>query len=112
MTITNQEMSAYSFLKEMAEDSYFPPRLVEKGQSILAGLCESIEATKPTSLPELYALTHLATEQFNVLGEEFEREGSEIETAARENIGSDIFEIAKAYGFAADIEELIAQREW
>jgi hypothetical protein len=38
---------------------------------------------------------------------------SEIETAAREAIAHDFDVIAGAYGFAdADIEELIATRDW
>lgn len=112
MAITNSKLSAYAFLKEMAEDPYFPPPLVEKGQRILVALCEEIETVRPQALDDLYALTHRATEAFNALGEELEEAGSEIETAARENIGGDIFAIAQAYGFDADIEELIAPREW
>ena len=33
-------------------------------------------------------------------------------TAARECIASEFYNIATAYGFEADIEELIAPREW
>jgi hypothetical protein len=60
----------------------------------------------------LYALTHAATEEFNALAEEFEENDSELETAAREAIAEDFEWIAKAYGFDADIEELIAPRDW
>ena len=62
--------------------------------------------------PLLYALTHAATEEFNALAEEFEENDSELETAAREAIAEDFEWIAKAYGFDADIEELIAPRDW
>jgi Family of unknown function (DUF5713) len=112
MTITNAKMSNYVFLREMAADRTYPSHLVKKGQAILVRLCEDIEKQKPKSLQELYALTHHATEQFNELGHQFEEEGSEIETVARENIGDDVATIAKAYGFDADTEELIAPREW
>lgn len=113
MNITHSTMSVYPFLKDMAADAYFPPHLVAQGQAILRRLCLRIESTPPTSLAQLYALTHPATEEFNMLGAAFEDEGSELETAARENIGADFAAIAHAYGFAqADTEELIAPREW
>lgn len=112
MSITNQEILAHRFLQEMQEDDYFPAAQVAKGKRILVGLCEAIESAKPDSLEKLYALTHVATEEFNRLGDELEENGSEIETAARENIGADFAFIASAYGFDADIEELIATRAW
>lgn len=112
MKIQNQQILAHSFLQDMQRDSYFPSAQVEKGKVILLKLCETIEAKKPSSLAQLYALTHAATDEFNLLGEELEEIGSELETAARENIGADFEFIAKTYGFEADIEELIATREW
>ncbi len=112
MAIQNQQILAHSFLNDMQKDSYFPTPQVEKGTVILRKLCEAIETKQPGSLAQLYALTHAATEEFNLLGQEFEDNGSELETAARENIGADFEFIAKTYGFEADTEELIAPREW
>lgn len=112
MPITNKTMASYPFLAEMYDDDYFPNALVDKGKAILVRLCEQIEADKPQSLDDLYALTHATTEEFNDLAVEFEEEDSEIETAARDAIGTDFAAIAAAYGFDADIEELIAPREW
>lgn len=58
-------------------------------------------------------LTEAATEQFNLLEAEFEAAGSEIETVAREEIAEDFWFVASAYGFSdADVEELIAARDW
>ena len=112
MTIQNPKILSHPFLQEMERDAYFPKAQVAKGQAILRKLCESIEASKPQSLEQLYALTHAATEEFNELGEEFEEHGSEIETVARDCIGGDFEFIATSYGFEADTEELIAPREW
>lgn len=113
MAIKNEELKSYPFLADMYSDDYFPDHLVDKGRSILITLCETIEAENPESLDDLYALTHAATEEFNELAGEFEEEESEIETAARDCIGNDFAAIAEAYGFDdADIEELIAPREW
>lgn len=58
-------------------------------------------------------LTQAATEEFNLLEAEFEAAGSDIETVAREEIAEDFSFVASAYGFAdADVEELIATRDW
>ena len=74
--------------------------------------CDSIELEKPRDLQALYALTHAATDEFNALAEAFYEHDSEIETAARECIAEDFGFIASTYGFDADIEEMIATRDW
>ncbi len=112
MAITNQELQDYHFLQDMYDDGYFPNFLVDKGKQILISLCEQIEAQKPKEAAEVYKLTHAATEAFNELAEEFEDNESEIETVARDTIGTDVNFIAGAYGFDLDIEELIAPRDW
>ena len=111
--LTNENLKTHSFLNDMFKDPFFPDFLVEKCKSILLDLCENIEATRPNSLDELYELTHASTERLNDLEEEFNEHGSEIETAARECLTLDIETIAKAYGYKdADLEELVATREW
>lgn len=110
--LENELVRDYSFLKEMYEDSYFPNKLVDESKAILVGLCFEIEQKQPKTLDELYELTHAATDKFNDLQEAFEEADSEIETGARECIAEDFEFVAEAYGFDADIEELIATREW
>jgi hypothetical protein len=106
-------MSDHAFLRQMYADSYFPDHVVDRGAAILVRLCERIEAERPSDLAALYALTHAATEEFNALQAEFEAAGSEIETVAREVIADDFWRVAAAYGFTdADVEELIATRDW
>ena len=113
MPITNDKLTDYKFLDEMYGDGYFPDFLVDKGKAILVNLCEQIESNKPSDLAALYKLTHAATDAFNELQEEFYANESEIETAARDCIGMDFEFVAKAYGYAdADVEELIATRDW
>lgn len=112
MAIANEKMQGYDFLEEMYADGYFPDFLVDKGKAILVRLCERIEAEKPVHLDALYALTHAAAVEFNRLADEFEEHDSEIETAARDCIGMDFDFIARAYGFDAGTEELIATRDW
>ena len=110
--INNEKLKSYAFLKCMYDDAYFPKFLVDKGKSILVELCLEIEATQPKNLDELYKLTHASTEKFNNLEDEFYKNDSEIETAARECIGENFEFIATSYGFKADREELIATRNW
>ena len=113
MSLSNPTMNSYPFLQEMYADSYFPDELVKKGEDILRELCLQIEEQNPSSLQELYELTHAATDKFNELQEEFDEQGSEIETAARDCIATDFEAIAKAYGFDdADTEDLVATRDW
>ncbi|MBF9252946.1 hypothetical protein I2I11_06560 [Pontibacter sp. 172403-2] len=111
-TIKNEQVKSHELLKEMYQDDYFPDFLVDKGKGILIELCIQIESQKPANLEDLYKLTHASTDKFNDLGEEFYENDSELETAARENIAADFEFIAKAYGFDADTEELIATRDW
>jgi hypothetical protein len=112
MQLSNPEAIKYEFLKDMYKDQYFPDFLVDKGKEILINLCIQIEKTQPKSLEELYKITHLATDEFNDLQEEFEENDSEIETLARDCIAVDFENVAKIYGFDADIEALTAPRDW
>jgi hypothetical protein len=111
MPIRNQTIREYAFLEEMFADAYFPNHLVEKGKQILLDLCARIEDLKPEGTA-VYALTHAATERFNDLAEAFYEHDSEIETAARENIGRDVSFVLRTYGYDFDIEEAIAPRDW
>ena len=110
--IKNEQIKNYHFLEPMYGDSYFPKSLVDEGKSILIQMCNDIETKKPKTNDELLAITHEATERFNQLNTKFFSAGSEIETVGREAIAADIDFIAKTYGFNADIEALISNRDW
>lgn len=110
--LTNTKIKDYAFLDCMYQDSYFPKFLVDKCKNILIELCQKIEANTPQNLGELYQLTHASTDELNELEDEFFENDSEIETGARECLGRDFDFIATAYGFEADVEELIATRNW
>ncbi|WP_055600590.1 DUF5713 family protein [Streptomyces aureus] len=113
MALTNRQVAGHGFLRQMYADAYFPDHVVDKGRAILLRLCERIEAERPADLAALYELTRAATDEFNLLEAEFEAAGSEIETVAREVIAEDFWRVASAYGFSdADVEELIATRDW
>jgi hypothetical protein len=109
MNISNQQVTAHSFLEALYRDGYYPDRAVDRGKEILLRLCERIEVDRPADLAALYVLTQAATEEFNDLQDD----DFDIETVAREAIAENFWFVADAYGFAdADVEELIATRDW
>ncbi|MDO4643779.1 MAG: DUF5713 family protein [Cardiobacteriaceae bacterium] len=113
MPLANSKMERYPLLTKMYSDTYYPQEQVKKGEAILRGLCARIEAKKPANLTALYVLTEEAIKQSNTLEKSSKEQNSEIETVARDAIGSDFLTIAHAYGHNdADSEALIAAREW
>ena len=113
MPVSNERVTAHPFLKGLYGDDYYPDHVLDRGKEILLRLCERIETERPADLEALYALTQAATEEFNDLQAAFEEAGSDIETVAREEIAEDFWFVADAYGFQdADVEELIATRDW
>lgn len=113
MAVTNEQVAGHAFLKALYRDASYPDPVVDRGRAVLLRLCERVEAERPADLDGLYTLTHAATEEFNELQDAFWEAGSEIETVAREEIAEDFWFVARAYGFAdADVEELIATRDW
>lgn len=110
--LTNEIIKKHAFLTDMYSDGYFPNFLVDKVKNILLAFCEKIEKEAPGNLEDLYKLSHAATEQINDLEDEFYKADSEIETAARETIAMDFDFIANTYNFDADVEMLIATRDW
>lgn len=110
--LTNLKVKDHAFLDCMYQDPYFPDFLVDRCKNVLLNLCNEIEKQKPENLDGLYLLTHWSTNEINNLQEDFFEHNSEIETVARECLAIDFEYIAKAYGYDADIEALIATREW
>ncbi|OEJ23653.1 hypothetical protein AR457_03235 [Streptomyces agglomeratus] len=113
MSVSNEQVATHKFLRVLYADASFPDHLLDKGKEILLRLSERIEAERPADLAALYVLTHRATVEFNALEAEFEAAGSGFETVAREEIAEGFWFVASAYGFAeADVEKLIAPRDW
>lgn len=111
-SLRNARIREHEFLVSMRDDPYYPPQLVEQCCSILVRMCIAIETEGITEERHLYPITHHFTRELNALQDDFEREGSEMETGAREALGEEFAFIASSYGFDADVEEMIAPREW
>lgn len=113
MAKQNLKIDASKLLEGMYGDDYFPKFLVDKLRDVILDACREIEAEKPKTHEALYAITCRATEKINDLQEEFEENESEIETAARDDIATTFGYVAETYGFPdADLEELVATRDW
>ncbi|MGW0085347.1 DUF5713 family protein [Streptomyces sp. NPDC003393] len=90
--------AGHPFLREPYRDGHYPDQVVDRNRDTLLWLC---------------ALTHAATEECNDLEAAFEEAGSEVDTVAREAMAEDVAFAAGIYGFPdADVEVLIAPREW
>ena len=113
MGISNKKIAEHKWLKDMRQDEYFPNFLIDKLEAIMLEVCYKIEDKEPNDLSALYKLTNEAVEVINDLQQDFADNDSEIETVARDSIGMDFYFIAQSYGFDnADVEDLIANRDW
>ncbi|WP_407698330.1 DUF5713 family protein [Streptomyces marianii] len=71
-------------------DACPPDHVVDEGRAIVLRLRELIEAERPSDLADPYGLTHVTTEEFNLLDAEFAAAGSELEAVAREEIAENL----------------------
>lgn len=102
---------SYVLLKEMYNDDYFPDFLVDKIKgSILPviTLLENGETDKEVIQGQLDKMTIA----INDLQEEFDENDSEIETVARDSIGTTVGYILEWFGIDIDIEDAIGERDW
>jgi Family of unknown function (DUF5713) len=101
----------FEYLPDMYSDGYFPNFLVDKVREIIKEAVVFIEEGGH-STEEIQGAFDQMTSGINELQEEFEENGSEIETAARESIGATVDNIIKLFNIDIDIEEAIRERDW
>ncbi|AZS50387.1 hypothetical protein DM558_06180 [Entomomonas moraniae] len=101
----------FVYLKDMMDDAYYPPHLVEKLKNLLVELVHFLEPENKTN-DEIQVKCDEVTEAINSLQDEFWENGSEIETVARESICETIFCILKYFDIDIDSEEATRQRDW
>ena len=101
----------YKLLDEMYQDEYYPNFLVDKVRAELQkviGLLESGESNTEVVQKKLDE----AVCAINDLQDEFDENGSEIETVARDCIGENVGYILAWFGISIDVEEAIRERDW
>ncbi|MDE7267239.1 MAG: hypothetical protein K2N89_07230 [Lachnospiraceae bacterium] len=101
----------YEFLKEMYSDGYFPDFLVDKIKAELEKVVAFLE-TGVTDVERIQEKFDTMTLAINDLQEEFEENDSEIETAARDSIATDVVEILKWFDIDIDVEDALGERDW
>ena len=101
----------FEYLKDMYQDQYFHDVLVDKVKNLLKDVVKYLESGKHSNY-DIQQELDKAIMGINVLQEEFEKNGSEIETGARESIGETIDQILKYFEVDIDIEEAMRERDW
>ena len=101
----------YMLLASMYRDEYYPDFLVDKVLEPVQNVIAFLE-TGETDLEKIQEKFDEMTEAINDLQEEFEDNGSELETVARESIGETVEYILDWFGIDIDVEDAIGNREW
>ena len=101
----------YKLLDEMYQDEYFPDFLVDKVKSELQKVIALLE-TGETDVGVIQEKLDEMVCAINGLQEEFDENGSEIETAARDCIGENVSYALEWFGIPIDVEEAIRERDW
>ena len=99
------------YLPQMYKDCYYPVALVDKVKEQLAGLVALLEQG-PHPDDVVQAKCDEMTDAINALEEEFDEEGSELETVAREDIAETLGRIFEAYDVELELEDALRKREW
>lgn len=101
----------YKLLDEMYQDEYYPDFLVDKVKNKLQKVIDLLESGK-TDTEAVQEKLDEAVCGINDLQEEFDENGSEIETVARECIGVTVAYILQWFNIPIDTEEAIRERDW
>jgi hypothetical protein len=107
----NKLPADFEYLPDMYSDGYFPNFLVDKVKEIIKKAVVFIEEGGH-STEEIQGAFDEMTTAINELQEEFEENGSEIETGARESIGTTVDSIIKFFNIDIGLEEAIRERDW
>ncbi len=101
----------YKLLEDMYEDGYFPDFLVDKIRDLIENVITFLE-TGEQDLQKIQEKFDEMTLAVNDLEEEFEKNGSELETAARESIGATVAYILQWFEINIGVEDAIRERDW
>jgi len=101
----------YQMLQAMYQDGYFPNFLVDKVRALVWDVVEFLEAGErdPSAVQKKFDGMTLA---INGLQGEFEDNGSELETVARDSIGETVGYILQWFGLDMEAEDAIGLRDW
>lgn len=101
----------YKLLESMYWDGYFPNFLVDKVRELVQEVIDFLE-TGERDLEKIQDKFDEMTLAINDLQEEFEENGSELETAARDSIGETVEYILHWFDIDINVEKAIGERDW
>lgn len=101
----------YKLLEDMYRDGYFPNFLVDKVRELVQEVIDFLE-TGERDLEKIQDKFDEMTLAINDLQEEFEENGSELETAARDSIGETVEYILHWFDIDINVEKAIGERDW
>ena len=101
----------YKLLDEMYQDEYYPDFLVDKVKAALQEVIDLLECGE-TDTEVIQEKLDKAVCAVNDLQDEFEENDSEIETVARDCIGTTVGYILEWFDIPIDVEEAIRERDW
>lgn len=101
----------YILLEDMYDDGYFPDFLVDKVKGLVQEVIAFLE-TGETDLDQIQQKFDQMTIAVNDLQDEFDKNGSEIETMARESIGETVEYILRWFDIELGVEDAIRERDW
>ena len=101
----------YKLLDEMYQDDYYPAFLVDKVKDELQKVVDLLESGE-TDTEAVQEALDAAVCGINYHQEDFDENGSEIETVARECIAADVAYILEWFDIPIDTEEAIRERDW
>ena len=101
----------YKLLNEMYQDDYYPAFLVDKVKAQLQKVIDLLESGE-TDIGVVQETLDEAVCGINDLQQEFDENGSEIETVARDCIGVTVAYILEWFDIPIDMDEAIREREW
>ena len=103
--------SNYKLLDEMYQDEYYPDFLVDKVKAELQKVIDLLERGE-IDTEVIQEKLDEAVCAVNDLQDEFDENDSEIETVARDCIGTTVGYILEWFGIPIDVEEAIRERDW
>jgi len=100
------------YLVDMYNQEYFPNFLVDKVKALVVDVVQYLESGEQHSVDDIQSKFDKMTDGINDLQDEFEDNGSQIETGARDSIGQTVDDIIKHFNIGIDGETAIRYREW
>jgi len=104
-------MNDFVYLKDMYNDNYYPTFLVDKIRDEINKVVDYLsENSEDTDV--IQKRFDRMTDRINDLQDVFHKNGSELETVARDSITTTVIDVLEFYDVDIDVEEALRNRDW